>query len=343
MALERDQVRIYGGLRGGLTTGGPVGLLIPNAEAAAWAESMDPWSVPDAAADRIRIDAPRPGHADLPGAIKYGLSDMRNVLERASARSTAPRTAAGALARKLLAELGISVRGAVTAVGGVPVPSPSDEEGWRRAFDSPLGCADPGAEAVLIERIDEAAREGDSLGGIFLISVLGLPPGLGSGVEWDRRLDARLGGALLSIPGIKGVEVGEAFASAAEPGSRVHDEILVREGAWTHRTNRAGGIEGGMTNGEELLLRAAMKPIPTMRKPLGSYDVRAGRPASAHAERSDVCAVPAACVVGEAMAAWVLAEAVLEQFGGDTLEELQGRFELYRSRARSWLLDRLDS
>jgi chorismate synthase len=268
---------------------------------------------------------------------------MRNVLERASARSTAPRTAAGALARKLLAELGISVRGAVTAVGGVPVPSPSDEEGWRRAFDSPLGCADPGAEAVLIERIDEAAREGDSLGGIFLISVLGLPPGLGSGVEWDRRLDARLGGALLSIPGLKGVEVGEAFASAAEPGSRVHDEILVREGAWTHRTNRAGCIEGGMTNGEELLLRAAMKPIPTMRKPLGSYDVRAGRPASAHAERSDVCAVPAACVVGEAMAAWVLAEAVLEQFGGDTLEELQGRFELYRSRARSWLLDRLDS
>ena len=338
MALERDEVRIWGGIRDGRTTGAPVGLAIPNAEAEAWAAALDPWRADPEAVERVRIDAPRPGHADLAGAIKYRMEDMRNALERASARTTAPRTAAGALARRLLAELGIRVRGAVVAVGGVEVPAPADEAEWERARLSPLGCARAESEPLLVDRIDRAAREGDSLGGLFLIEMDGVPAGVGGFAEWDRRLDGRLGGALLSIPGVKGVEVGEAFAGAARPGSEVHDEILVREGAWGRFSNRAGGLEGGMSDGEPIRLRAAMKPIPTLRRPLRSHDVRTGRPVEAHAERSDVCAVPAACVVGEAMAAWVLAAAILEQFGGDTLEDLGARFRAHRERARGWLL-----
>lgn len=338
MALERDEIQVWGGLRNGRTTGAPVGMVIPNTEAEAWESAMHPWRTDPHAVESRRVTAPRPGHADLPGGIKYRRDDLRDVLERASARTTVPRTVAGSLARRLLAECGVVVRGAVCAVGGVTVPLPESAEAWEHARTSPLGCATAADERALAARIDVARAQGDSVGGIAVISVRGVPAGLGSGVEWDRRLDARLGAALLAIPGIKGVEVGDAFAAAALPGSAVHDGIEVREGAWGRKSNRAGGIEGGMSNGEDLTLRVAMKPIPTLRIPLPSIDVRTGKATEAHAERSDVCAVPAACVVAEAMTAWVLGGELVEQFGGDTVEDLRERLGTYRRRGTRWLL-----
>ncbi|WP_300525016.1 chorismate synthase [Aminiphilus sp.] len=338
MALERDAVQVWGGLRNGRTTGAPVGLSLDNAEAALWEAALGPWHNDPEAAGVRRITAPRPGHADLAGAVKYGHEEFRNVLERASARTTAPRTLAGALARRLLAELDVDVAGAVEAIGGVLVRLPEDDEGWRTARNSSLGCAFPEDEKAVEERIRAAKEAGDSLGGTFVVALRNVPAGIGSGVEWDRRLDGRFGAALLAVPGIKGVEIGDGFAAAGAEGSAVHDEIIVRDGRWERLSNRAGGIEGGMTNGCEVVLRAAMKPIPTLVKPLRSYDVETKKPASAHAERSDVCAVPAACVVAENMAAWVLASAILEQFGGDTMEELRERVAAHRERAARWLL-----
>jgi chorismate synthase len=325
MAIERDRLEVWSGLRDGVTTGAPLSICLENTEWESWRGALDPHKVdPEKAEDR-RIDCPRPGHSDMVGGIKYGHSDMRNVLERSSARSTAALTLAGTVARALLDRLGVTVRGAVTSIGGVAIEDPLSEEEWTRAETSDLGCPREVDEKVLISRISKAKEEGDSLGGTFLVSLWGMPVGVGSYVEWDRRLDGRLAGAVMSIPAIKGVEIGGGFNLAALPGSLVHDEIAVEDGEIIRLSNRAGGLEGGMTNGQDVLIRAAMKPIPTMRKPLRSVDLARGENTMAHFERSDSCAVSAACVVGEAMVAWVAASALTERFGGDVMEDLERR------------------
>lgn len=335
MRIEKDQLTIWGGVWNGKTTGAPCGITIENSEWEAWRSSMDPQSCDPEAVKEKSIYCPRPGHADLPGGLKYGHENMRPVLERASARITASWTVAGALAKLLIESLGIQVRSAVTNIGGVSVKAPSTEEEWEAAFNSSMGCVLQSVEERLKERIEEAMKVGDSLGGTFVVSVKGLPPGIGSYVEWDRRLDGKIAGALMAIPGIKGVEIGEGFRLANAPGSQAHDGIFIDEkGMFKRRTNHAGGIEGGMTNGEDVIVRAAMKPIPTLTKPLPSVRMDMMKASFAHRERSDVCAVPSARIVAEAMLSWVIAEAVMEQFGGDTLEEVKGRFSSYVNRVR---------
>ncbi|HOA77556.1 MAG TPA: chorismate synthase [Thermosynergistes sp.] len=337
MKIERDLLEIWGGVRDGLTTGAPVGFTLKNSEWELWRSVLDPQRVEKEAAESKKITRPRPGHADLSGAIKYGHRDMRNVLERASARATVAWTVAGTLGRLLLESLGVEVRGAVTSIGGVYVAPPQSELEWAFARSSSMGSPRQEDEELLEKVVRSAMEKGDSVGGTFVVSAVGLPPGIGSYAEWDRRLDGRLAAALMAIPAIKGVEVGDGFLSADRLGSEVHDEILLRDGELARATNRAGGLEGGMTNGEEVIVRAAMKPIPTIKNPLRTVDIETGIATTAHAERSDTCAVPAACVVGEAMVAWTLAVAVLEQFGGDTAEELKSRFALYREKAEGFL------
>lgn len=337
MKIERDLLEIWGGVRDGLTTGAPVGFTLKNSEWELWRSVLDPQRVEKEAAESKKITRPRPGHADLSGAIKYGHRDMRNVLERASARATAAWTVAGTLGRLLLESLGVEVRGAVTSIGGVYVAPPQSELEWAFARSSSMGSPRQEDEELLEKVVRSAMKKGDSVGGTFVVSAVGLPPGIGSYAEWDRRLDGRLAAALMAIPAIKGVEIGDGFPSADRLGSEVHDEILLRGQGFARATNRAGGLEGGMTNGEEVIVRAAMKPIPTVRNPLRTVDIETGMATTAHAERSDTCAVPAACVVGEAMVAWTLAVAVLEQFGGDTADELKSRFALYRERAEGFL------
>jgi chorismate synthase len=336
--VERDELTLWGGIRNGLTTGGPVGISVENAEWEHWDGVMNPWSTSPAAEREKAVTAPRPGHADLPGSIKFGAENMRNILERASARTTAPRTLAGALAALVLKELGVTVRSAVESVGGVTASLPADDDEWERAALSDLGVAREEDEPALKARIAAAAEEETSLGGTFVVSVTGLPAGIGSFTEWDRRLDGRLAGAVMAIPAVKGVEFGDGFRSAALPGRDVHDPIFVESGRWTRKTNHAGGIEGGMSTGQEILIRVAMKPIPTMRKGLLSFDTASGRPSAAHSERSDVCAVPAACVVAEAMTAWVVGSMAAEQFGSDRMRDLKERFEAYRKHAERWNL-----
>ncbi len=337
MKIERDLLEIWGGVRDGLTTGAPVGFMLKNSEWELWRSVLDPQRVEKEAAESKKITRPRPGHADLSGAIKYGHRDMRNVLERASARATVAWTVAGTLGRLLLESLGVEVRGAVTSIGGVYVAPPQSELEWAFARSSSMGSPRQEDEELLEKVVRSAMEKGDSVGGTFVVSAVGLPPGIGSYAEWDRRLDGRLAAALMAIPAIKGVEVGDGFLSADRLGSEVHDEILLRDGELARATNRAGGLEGGMTNGEEVIVRAAMKPIPTIKNPLRTVDIETGIATTAHAERSDTCAVPAACVVGEAMVAWTLAVAVLEQFGGDAAEELKSRFALYREKAEGFL------
>ena len=337
MKIERDLLEIWGGVRDGLTTGAPVGFTLKNSEWELWRSVLDPQRVEKEAAESKKITRPRPGHADLSGAIKYGHRDMRNVLERASARATVAWTVAGTLGRLLLESLGVEVRGAVTSIGGVYVAPPQSELEWAFARSSSMGSPRQEDEELLEKVVRSAMEKGDSVGGTFVVSAVGLPPGIGSYAEWDRRLDGRLAAALMAIPAIKGVEIGDGFLSADRLGSEVHDEILLRDGELARATNRAGGLEGGMTNGEEVIVRAAMKPIPTIKNPLRTVDIETGIATTAHAERSDTCAVPAACVVGEAMVAWTLAVAVLEQFGGDTAEELKSRFALYREKAEGFL------
>jgi len=337
MKIERDLLEILGGVRDGLTTGAPVGFTLKNSEWELWRSVLDPQRVEKEAAESKKITRPRPGHADLSGAIKYGHMDMRNVLERASARATVAWTVAGTLGRLLLESLGIEVRGAVTSIGGVYVAPPQSELEWAFARSSSMGSPRQEDEELLEKVVRSAMEKGDSVGGTFVVSAVGLPPGIGSYAEWDRRLDGRLAAALMAIPAIKGVEIGDGFLSADRLGSEVHDEILLRDGELARATNRAGGLEGGMTNGEGVIVRAAMKPIPTIKNPLRTVDIETGIATTAHAERSDTCAVPAACVVGEAMVAWTLAVAVLEQFGGDTAEELKSRFALYREKAEGFL------
>ena len=337
MKIERDLLEIWGGVRDGLMTGAPVGFTLKNSEWELWRSVLDPQRVEKEAAESKKITRPRPGHADLSGAIKYGRRDMRNVLERASARATVAWTVAGTLGRLLLESLGVEVRGAVTSIGGVYVAPPQSELEWAFARSSSMGSPRQEDEELLEKVVRSAMEKGDSVGGTFVVSAVGLPPGIGSYAEWDRRLDGRLAAALMAIPAIKGVEAGDGFLSADRLGSEVHDEILLRDGELARATNRAGGLEGGMTNGEEVVVRAAMKPIPTIKNPLRTVDIETGIATTAHAERSDTCAVPAACVVGEAMVAWTLAVAVLEQFGGDTAEELKSRFALYREKAEGFL------
>ncbi len=332
MKLEKDRLTAWSGLRNGFTTGSPLSFSLENTEWDKWKSLLDPWKAEEETVSLKRVTRPRPGHADLPGAVKYGHDDIRNVLERASARSTAAWTVAGTIARLLLQELGVTIRSAVTSIGGVDVALPEGPSEWDHAAASDLGCPRMEDEQRLMERIRKCGEEGDTLGGTFLLSATGLLPGIGSHVEWDRRLDGRLAGAIMSIPAIKGVEMGRGFELARIQGSRAHDEILPHGKGWQRLTNNAGGLEGGMTNGEELLLSAAMKPIPTLKKSLRSIDINSGLETEAAFERSDVCALPAACIVGEAMFSWVLAGAVMEQFGGDTLEDLRERWKSYEKR-----------
>ncbi len=316
MAIERDRVAILAGVRHGLTLGSPIALLIENRD---WPNWRDRMSAEPGQADPVTV--PRPGHADYAGAVKYGHQDLRNVLERASARETAIRVALGAVARRLLGEFGITVGSLVTAIG--PVEAAPVEPGlaaWSQAEQSPVRCADPAAAAPMMAAIDAARAAGDSLGGLFEVAALGLPVGLGSHAHWDRRLDGRLAQAFMAIPAIKAVEIGLGRAAAGLPGSAVHDPFAPDR---SRTTNHAGGLEGGITNGQPLVVRAAMKPIPTLTSPLPSVDLATGRPHPAHAERSDVCAVPAAAVVGEAVLALELAAALLERLGGDSLDQLR--------------------
>lgn len=330
MQIEKDTANFLSGVRAGRTLGSPLAMMINNRDWENWSSIMEPG--PGASTHERVVTRPRPGHADLTGGIKYGHRDLRNVLERASARETAARVAVGTLARRLLEELGITITGLVVGIGGVQAKIlEEDREKLEQLISaSPLFCPDSGAEKKMMAEIDKAREQGDSLGGLFEIRIYGAPPGLGSYVHWDRKIEGRLAGALMSIQAIKGVEVGLGFAAAGTPGSLAHDEIFIDpQGGYQRKTNRAGGIEGGMTNGETVVVRAAMKPIPTLYKPLASVDIATKEPFLASVERSDVCAVPAACVVGEAVVAWELARACLEKFGGDTLEEIKERKSSY--------------
>ncbi len=338
MAIERDQVEILSGVRLGLTMGSPIALYIPNLDWSNWKETMAVEAAPppkDGTGGQAPepVTRPRPGHADLPGALKYGERDLRNVLERASARETAARVAVGAVARRLLREFGVEVYGHVLAIGsaGWRAEGVDPAELGRQAEESPVRCANQGTEREILRVIQQARKEGDSVGGVFEVLVTGVVPGLGSHVHWDRKLDGRLAAAVMSIQGIKGIEIGAGFLAAREPGSVVHDEIRYspEKGFW-RPTNNAGGIEGGITNGETVVVRAAMKPIPTLYRPLGSVDLVTKEPFAAGVHRSDVCAVPAACVVGEAVVAFEIARAMTEKFGADSLDEMKRNWCAYR-------------
>ena len=340
MKIETDTVAILSGVRWGETLGSPVTLVVRNRDWENWQEKMSPLAVHRM--EGIAVTRPRPGHADLTGALKYGHQDVRNILERSSARETAVRVAVGAVAKELLREFGIMVGGFVTELGGVVVKLPDQplEELWSIAAQSEFFCCDSDAEAEMKRLIDCSKADGDTLGGVVEVQVSGVPPGLGSHVQWDRKLDARLAMALMSVQAIKGVEVGIGFEAARRPGSRVHDELFRDEGrleqgaatAYYRQTNRAGGIEGGMSNGEVIVLKAAMKPIPTLYKPLRSVDMQTHEPFEAAVERSDTCAVPAALVVAEAVVAIEIANAFLEKFGGDSISEISRNYEGYRAQ-----------
>lgn len=332
MAIEQDRVEVYGGIRHGYTLGSPVAFLVRNRDFSHWTEAMSPDPAPT---HRI-VTRPRPGHADLVGGLKYGHRDLRNVLERASARETTMRVALGAVARTFLAALDIRVVGHVISLGDVRAPDRIYmEEEFTRAEDSPVRVIDPASEAAMMAAIDRARAAGDTLGGQVEVCAFGLPAGLGSYVQWDRRLEADLASAMLSIQAFKGVEVGAGFRQSAEPGSAVHDEIFWTEGRGFYReSNRAGGLEGGVTTGMPLVVRAAMKPLSTLMKPLRSVDVESKDAYLAQVERSDVTAVPPAVVVAEAMMMHVLAAATLEKFGGDSLEEIRERVERWRETTR---------
>ena len=334
MEIEQDKVRILSGVRHGRTLGSPIALGIANRDWESWSEEMavEPRKEPSTSA---AVWVPRPGHADLAGSIKYGHQDMRGVLERASARETAARTAAGAVAKRILEEVGVEIASHVLAIGAVRARRTTLplREIRDRSEKSPVRCVDPDAEKEMLAAIDAARAEGDTLGGIFEVAADGVPVGLGSYAQWDQRLDGRLAQAVMSIPAIKGVEIGLGFEAASLPGSRVHDEIGYDKG-YIRFSNNAGGLEGGITNGQPVVVRAAMKPIPTLVKRLRSVDVRTKEPAPAHAERSDVCAVPAAAVVGEAMVAIALASAVVEKFGSDSMDELKNNIQAYSKLGR---------
>jgi len=334
MKIETDRVEFVGGVRGGETLGGPIAMSIVNRDHASWLDRMSPGPMP---ATPEALTRPRPGHADLAGGLKYDRHDLRDILERASARETAARTAVGAVCRKLLGAAGIEVFAHVVAIGPAEVDPTTDLSAIElraRARASDLACADASAEARMKEAIRDAAHAGDTLGGVFEVVAIGVMPGLGSHVQWDRKLDGRFAQALMSIQAIKGVEIGLGFGAARVRGSEVHDPIhydgVGRQ--FTRPTNRAGGLEGGITNGEPVVCRVAMKPIATLKKALASVDVGTKEAYEAAFERSDVCAVAAASVVGEAMACIVLADALLEKFGGDSLREFARNVGTYRAQ-----------
>ncbi len=331
MKIETDRVEILTGVRGGKTLGSPVTLLIRNRDFENWKDTMGT----EESNGRRAVYVPRPGHADLTGALKYRHDDMRNVLERASARETAIRTAVGAVAQQLLSELGIETWSRTVRIGSVEDTSlVSDDDVVERIAASELRMYDEQATQEAKRLIDTAREAGESLGGVVEVVARGVVPGLGSYVQYDRKLDALLAGALMSVQAIKGVEIGLGFEAAERMGSQVHDSISY-QGGFTRATNRAGGIEGGMSNGEPIVIRAAMKPIPTLYKPLGSVDLRDKKPVEASVERSDICAVPACGVVCEAVVAYELARAVSEKFGSDSMEELKHNYASYRAEIES--------
>ncbi|HEY5889716.1 MAG TPA: chorismate synthase [Acidimicrobiia bacterium] len=335
MKIEADRLEVVGGIRHGRTLGSPVAVVIRNSEAEKWAR---PMSIEAPEEPVARVSRPRPGHADFPGMIKYETDDIRDVLERASARETAARTVAGYLARELLGALEIHIRSHVVAIGPIEA-----ESAWSTLSDfdgvdeDPVRCLDRQASARMVALIDQVEADKDTLGGLVEVLGFGLPIGLGSYVHYDRRLDGLLAQAVMSIPAMKGVEIGDGFRVAGLPGSVSHDEIFPGDGTVERETNRAGGLEGGITNGEVLRVRAAMKPISTLMRPLATVDMDTGEEASAVRERSDVCAVPAAAVVAEQMVSWVIANEVTRKFGGDTMDDLQRNVDSYRGRVRARL------
>ncbi len=349
MLIEKDEVQIRSGVRWGETIGSPIAIGIENRDWKNWTKKMS--AAPEDRDEKIAVTKPRPGHADLTGVLKYDRSDIRDILERASARDTVSRTAVGSFCKQLLAPFGIRVMGYIRSIGNVAanLDSLSYEETYARAEDSPVRAADKVAEERMIALIEECKKEGNTLGGIFEVVALGLPPGLGTHTQWDRKLDGRLAQALMSIQAIKGVEIGLGFEMARRRGSQVHDEIffdpnkMVTEGTprivptgFYRGSNNSGGTEGGMTNGAPLVVRVAMKPISTLMTPLQSVDLRSKQPADASVERSDVCAAPAAAVVGESVVAFELANAFLEKFGGDSLREIKRNYESYLEQIKNF-------
>ncbi len=336
MKIETDTVEILSGVRHGRTLGSPVSLVVRNRDHENWRDVMSPDPQPDAARERRRLRYPRPGHADLAGALKYGTDDLRNVLERASARETTARVAAGALARALLRGAGVEVRSHVVRIGGAALAaSATPWDALERVEESPVRCVDERKAAAMIAEIDRAKKDGDSVGGVVEVIARGVPAGLGSHVQWDRKLDGRIAQALMSIHAVKAVAIGEGFAGGETRGSAFHDEIVWDAGAGLSRpTNRAGGLEGGVTNGEEIRALAVVKPIPTLLIALRSVDLATKEPQKASVERSDTCVVPAAGVVAEAMLALVLGDALLEKTGGDSLEEVLAHLEATREQQR---------
>jgi chorismate synthase len=332
MKIEHDRVEVTAGVRHGRTLGGPIAIQVANRDYANWEERMNPWPVE---AELEEVHLPRPGHADLVGTQKYGLTDVRDVLERASARETAARVAGGALAKSFLAALGVEVYSHVIQITGVRAPertdlSPADFAG---VDDSPVRCLDADATRAMVAEINRLRKANESLGGVFEVWAFGLVPGLGSHVSWEERLDGRLAQSILSIQALKAVSIGDGFEVAGVPGSQAHDELFYSDERGYYRaTNRAGGLEGGMSTGEPLIVRGAMKPLPTLTKPLRSVDIETHEPAEALRERTDSCTVPAAGVVGEAMVAFVLADAYRRKFGGDHLDDARGALQAYEER-----------
>jgi chorismate synthase len=336
MKIERDRAEVTAGVRHGLTLGGPVALNVANRDYANWEERMNPWPVAETVAE---VHLPRPGHADLVGAQKYNHSDIRNILERASARETAARVAGGALCKAYLAALGVHVRSHVVQIASVHAHAPAPDaplalEDFAEVDASPVRCLDAEATRAMVAEIDRLRKANESLGGVFEVQAFGLHPGLGSHISWEQRLDGRLAMAICSIQALKGVAIGDGFHIAGVPGSQAHDEIFYDEarGGYYRETNRAGGLEGGMTNGQPLIVRGAMKPLPTLTRPLRSVDTATHAPAEALRERTDSCTVPAAGVVGEAMVALVLADAYSQKFGGDHIDDVRGSLRAYCER-----------
>jgi chorismate synthase len=332
MKIERDQVEVSAGVRHGRTLGGPIALQIVNRDYANWEERMNPWPVE---AEVAEVHLPRPGHADLVGTQKYGLTDVRDILERASARETAARVAGGAVAKEFLRALGVEVYSHVIQITSVRAPQRDGltPEDFEHVDESPVRCLDPDASVAMVEEINRLRKANESLGGVFEVRAFGVVPGLGSHTSWEQRLDGRLGQAILSIQALKGVAIGDGFEIAGVPGSEAHDEIFWDEDrGYFRETNRAGGLEGGMTTGEPLVVRGWMKPLPTLTKPLRSVDISTHEPADALRERTDSATVPAAGVVGEAMVAFVLAHAYRQKLGGDHIEDVRKALDAYKER-----------
>lgn len=338
MTIESDVVEVLGGVRGGETIGSPIAIRIPNRDFENWAAAMGVWELDEQEAAKRRVHAPRPGHVDLIGGMKYDRHDLRDVLERASARETAARVAAGAIAKELLRAFGIEIRSGVVAVGSAGDPNHQPEWDELVAVDdtSPLRAVDGAIEPSMIDSVERAKKDGETLGGVVVVAAHGVPVGLGSHVQWDEKLDGRIAQAIMSVHAVKGVAIGDGIAGAQRVGSTVHDPIEYHEGGYRRTSNRAGGLEGGVTTGGDVVVRAFMKPISTLRKGLPSVDIDTKEPHRSQWERSDVTAVPACGIVCEAMLALVLASAMRQKFGGDSLREMKRNYDGYLQQIREW-------